>query len=900
MATKIRSTGFGDWWTGPSSSVPGAVGDTEEIADPYKQEPRVASCVDMLTMAWSLATPRLWDRDPDDPDAQEVTDGPLAELLLRKPASHFDATRLRIFDAMFISLVGESFWFLRDGNGNPVRTYGDGSDALIDLPEEIIPVRGDLVGSKLHPITNKPWKWTVSIGRGKRFEWDAGAVLQKMEMPDPNTTGRPHRGIGRLAKAFGPGAENYLARRYQSFLLANAGDPAGFFTTDQYLMPQQVEEMQEHLDDEVNNPESVGKWRIASGGLKPHPTSRSPKDMEFPSLRKANQDEISAVFATPGAILGEDTSNFATWAGMLKIWSANRVQPALRGDAAAINSLIARLRDPALRETRFRYDTEYFEQLFADPDQQTDRTVKQVGIGVPLNDAMSLAGIKTDPIEGGDVPMVAAGRTPLLAAQLHGQARAAHAAIAARLDPKQAWELAGVPGAKVVDEPEPAPAADPSEKPAKEPEPAEEETADDDAAPAAEDEEKSLARAATVPAVTRATAPVRTDAQEAYYQGTERRLRPFRAKMDRAIKRVFSQMKRAQLKALEQFAEEGKVDRAAAFDFPKSMARIPDGEGPQIVREPVSRPRLSQCELDTLATAALEDWREDRAMAPDDERRRLVVGDCDPIELQAPYRARQERWLRAHPALKEHSLADMADFAVMQRITLTDDELEQLIVLNDHRWVEALSGRIIPITSQVYTLFGTDISSLFGLGFVDATNPAVLQAIESHAVQVVEGSTTVLAKRMRSDLITLLADTNATIGGEGGLQAIIKESLGELKASTTRAFKDHFARALAIARTETGRAANVARFNALMGAIEEGVIEEIEWITSGQPEEPKGPTRSAHFAMNGVKVRPPDKFLVGANSYPMKHPHDDSAPAALVVNCKCTLAGVVEDDDDDE
>jgi len=906
---KSFGSGESGWWSsgfggGTAPTVAGAVGDTEEVVDPYKQEPWVAAAVDLRTLVFALARPRLWDRDPDDEDAQEVTEGPLVDLLLKRPARHIDPARLRVHDGQNLMLTGESFWFLRDAKGAPVATYGDGPDAMIELPEDIIPVRGDLVSLECHPVNHLPNVWNVAAGRNTKRSWPAGAVVQHMLTPDPNSTRRPHRGLGPIAKAYGAEVEMYLARRFRGYLLRNAGEPAGFLTTEQYLAQEEAERLQGELSEKLTGQENINDWKLLTGGLKPQSLGRSPREMEDTAFRKASREDISAVFTTPGPLLGLNEANFAVFSGHWQVFMKLAGLPSLGMHQMQVNAFIRRHRDPSLNQLHFRYDTEQLEQLFATPEEAISRTKDYVELGIPLDEALRQGGIKTDPIVGGDVAMVRAGRVSLVSAQLHGAARAAKAAIDARMDPQQAWELAGVPDARLVEpEPEPDPAAKPAEEPAPKDgdEPQKALPAQAASGPARrEPDEPGLNRA--TPALP--AAPVhraRTSTQDAEYARTERKLRPHRSKMDRGIKRVFRQMQRAQLAGLEQFAEEGTIDRAAAYAFRGSLVRVADGEELQPLPPTYRRraPTLSTIERDTLATACLEDWREEAQLERDDPAAlEREVGVCSPVRMRVPWRPRQERWLRQRRGLAGATLARLGPLAVMQRITLTDEELDRLILLNDVKWTEALMARIHPITVATFESFAKDVSDAFGVGFVDVVNPAQMQAIRAHAVQVVEGTQTVLAKRMRSDLIRVLSD-NATISGEGGLQQAIKESLAELKASTTTAFKDHYARALAIARTETGRAANVAKYAALTAAIEAGSASAVEWITSGQPEEPEGTTRSSHFAMNGVTVVPPNVFVVGPKNSPMKHPHDDSAPAEEVVNCKCTLAGVVEDDDDD-
>ena len=303
---KSFASGDAGWWSsgfggGAAPTVAGAVGDTEEVVDPYKQEPWVAAAVDLRTLVYALARPRLWDRDPDDEEAQEVTEGPLVDLLLKRPARHIDPARLRVHDGQNLMLTGESFWFLRDAQGAPVATYGEGPDAMLELPADIIPVRGDLVSLECHPVNHLPHVWHVAAGRNTKRAWPAGAVVQHMLTPDPNSTRRPHRGLGPIAKAYVTEVEMYLARRFRGYLLRNAGEPAGFLTTEQYLAQEEAERVQEEMDEKLQGPENINAWKLLTGGLKPQSLGKSPREMEDVAFRKASREDISAVLTDRAA-----------------------------------------------------------------------------------------------------------------------------------------------------------------------------------------------------------------------------------------------------------------------------------------------------------------------------------------------------------------------------------------------------------------------------------------------------------------------------------------------------------------------------------------------------------------------------------------------------------------------
>jgi uncharacterized protein with gpF-like domain len=106
-------------------------------------------------------------------------------------------------------------------------------------------------------------------------------------------------------------------------------------------------------------------------------------------------------------------------------------------------------------------------------------------------------------------------------------------------------------------------------------------------------------------------------------------------------------------------------------------------------------------------------------------------------------------------------------------------------------------------------------------------------------------------------------------------------------------------RAELIARTETGRAANLG---AMVGATATGLVTVKEWISARDARTRRMPPSYAdHLVMDGVKVAFDEPFKVPTspkakggthigNVELMMHPCDSGASAANTCNCRCTVA----------
>jgi len=99
-------------------------------------------------------------------------------------------------------------------------------------------------------------------------------------------------------------------------------------------------------------------------------------------------------------------------------------------------------------------------------------------------------------------------------------------------------------------------------------------------------------------------------------------------------------------------------------------------------------------------------------------------------------------------------------------------------------------------------------------------------------------------------------------------------------------------RAELIARTETGRAANIG---SMVGATSTGLVTIKEWIATRDNRTRREPRdHTDHLNMDGVKLPMEKQFQVPNNQVGlgyelMDHPCDSKASAANVCNCRCTL-----------
>jgi uncharacterized protein with gpF-like domain len=112
----------------------------------------------------------------------------------------------------------------------------------------------------------------------------------------------------------------------------------------------------------------------------------------------------------------------------------------------------------------------------------------------------------------------------------------------------------------------------------------------------------------------------------------------------------------------------------------------------------------------------------------------------------------------------------------------------------------------------------------------------------------------------------------------------LQQTIKELKTAGITNY-----RAELIARTETGRAANVG---SMVGAVSTGLKTNKIWISTLDNRTRRiPPDKTDHFHMNGIEVPMDDRFEVfglDGTEY-MLHPCDPTASAGNTCNCRCTI-----------
>ena len=159
----------------------------------------------------------------------------------------------------------------------------------------------------------------------------------------------------------------------------------------------------------------------------------------------------------------------------------------------------------------------------------------------------------------------------------------------------------------------------------------------------------------------------------------------------------------------------------------------------------------------------------------------------------------------------------------------------------------------------------------------DAFQYAIIQVLQNDGLDQLAADITDTTKEQIRRFLIQSAEKNYTL----------PETIALLR---TAGITDY--RAELIARTETGRAANIG---SMVGATSTGLVTIKEWIAARDNRTRREPRdHTDHLIMDGTKLPMEKQFHVPNNQVGlgyelMDHPCDSKASAANVCNCRCTL-----------
>ena len=269
----------------------------------------------------------------------------------------------------------------------------------------------------------------------------------------------------------------------------------------------------------------------------------------------------------------------------------------------------------------------------------------------------------------------------------------------------------------------------------------------------------------------------------------------------------------------------------------------------------------------------------------DDADRQYAKSDL--VKPDVVLKRKMVSWIRGHERaqiakLRKFAKAKRDGGSVVTRDYLPDEEDWDLLLVTKTKWAAQLAAVSQPSLSRIFKGAILEAAGEHNSGPIKITDPRVHAALLAQTQQLAGD-----VSRSTEDAVKkVIARALAGVDEGKPLQVAIAEVLPDLTADLKQIYGHKERRGATIARTETGKAQNTARFL----QYEEIGVTHLEWRIS-----PTGDNRPEHSDAQGEIVPFGERFSNG-----MKHPHEQGAPAAAVINCRCRVIGHFQDEDDEE
>jgi len=873
-AVNVRAGGFD---SPKILSLSTSLDQRETSERPYEENVWVRAAIKAISSGFQRLNLRMLTGDPKEEGTQEVEDHPVLRLIAR-PNRHMTGRELWQSHATNYKLDGESFWFLANEQGLPVRVDEMGQQ-LLEMPAQIIPVRGELVehrtGKSGWPVA---YRYSVKRG-GESLTWPEAAVIQFRDYDPYNLV----RGLGDVRAVMREVDLYFQAFRYMDGAVRNNGDPGGFLIFEEKLGIDELERRQAAAEDEFGNAENARRIKVLDRGAKFMPNPVKPSDMAYENLSAWLRDSILSALGVPGPVVGVydaatynnvQTAHREMWTGPNGILSLAE----MTADVIEYK-LLPRLERvlPGASELVPVFDTGQVEVLQEDVSEKLELAAKvaATGVGISSNEMLTRLGVEVDPFEEGDRKWISGGLTELGTATPEDTAERMADVLERRRAEDELDEVYG----------------------------SWRESVNMSASELERWAENECSRKASVDS-------------RAVIDRNLNLLRKKKAdwgsKEIKDAKRTISFI--ARMKGMEQGepAVKGcpsKRDISLknwAYDPGKGSRslRAEDGDPePEEVRSPPCRQAgetQRACVDRKISEVADEnpDWDNDQvvAVALDMCSRSCRCGEGQELRAFSPaiqeilptFQKRVLRWFERYEkaqlqhlrkianggraTIAEH-LRDVVD-EVFDPTNISDYAFDALLLENSV-WAAALEREVRVALRDIWAQAILEAHGEVGGSIVTMSDPSLIEAITVQKTRLVEGVTSRLSLRVKNALVEGLSSAEAA----ASLRELVRQELPALTEDLRRTFGNLDSRAATIVQTETGIAQNAATAK----QYQRSNVTKIQWVSAADEA-----VRPSHLALNGQTVEFGQPFSNG-----LRWPMDPQAEnAAEVINCRCTYRAV--------
>lgn len=821
-----------------------ALGGEPDMKRPYAQHPWVFAAVAAIGRSASAVPARLQRAMPDGVYETDTSSDLYRLLQMPNPLM----SQRKFFRQICTSqqLYGETFCILlkrdRDGSMRPVQsTGGSGMTAKIEMPDEIWPVRGDLVEAVIDDKTKLPSHWRFQA-RGGYMEYPAYAVVQIAEVNPYN----PLRGMGPMQAAFRTAAKDFIIDRYDEALLQNGGSPGGVLSVDGPLTDADQRAIRQAWQEAHGRPDQHRKTAVLPQGTKYQEIGMSPQAMEHEKLRDWDRQTILSMFGVPPVVLGLETLNYATAREQNRIFWESTVMPYLDFLNDELQFKLIRRLNTSDSELLLDFDISSVSALREDMDAKVNRTIKLYHEGNrSFSEAARLSGwdITEEDLEGVDERYVLANLV-----RVSGEQQGLVGDVAAAMSDEFAEEI--------------------------------EAAEDEEEVPTEEERAVDPERLNEVYASWRSTVNMSASELERWSDN------PCSRKASLNPSAVISRNLRLLRKKKSEWDSRDIKDANRTISFVSRMRGMPKGE-------PVAEGCPSKRDI-SLRNWAYNPDKGSKDFSPEtrewpeglgserereDYYKRTIEATDPTIEQVARRTKRVQREMVLFARKRVQEIAEKTKSAPLRtKAVITEAEIERLIGFELGQWGEELATAIQPLLERMMVdAAGMLAAEIEGQNFLlTVDDPFVTETYRNLPAYLAEGPQSTLAKKIHQ--VILDAVTADGIGTPYTLAEAIKQELEAIEAGLGKTMLELEARANRIAVTETNKAYNAARLEEM----KRNGVETHQWLSSRD-----AVVRETHAIGTGVdgEIRAVGEPFSNGVTYPGE---GGAAPASEVVNCRCT------------
>lgn len=290
---------------------------------------------------------------------------------------------------------------LLHGNFFGLHTY-NGAGALAGL----LPLHPSSVTVKYSALAPGGKVFSVPTANGNRREVTSIDLTHIMALGTDGITGMSPIQLARNSLGTNIAGDNAAARMFSNGLLLG-----GVVSVDEDLTPEQGEQLKQRLEAKLSGSNNAGTMAVVPAKLKFTPWTMPARDAQFVEARGFQIEEISRIYGIPKVLLAQDGAS--TWGSGIAEMVRGMARFTFMPWTSRIEEQLSMLLQGRPGAAPSRYvEFDYAGLLQPSTTEMTANIIAEVEAGIlTVNEARKIQ--NRPPVEGGDIPRLPAGPTPL-------------------------------------------------------------------------------------------------------------------------------------------------------------------------------------------------------------------------------------------------------------------------------------------------------------------------------------------------------------------------------------------------------------------------------------------------------------------------------------------------------